>query len=220
MYDKDSVIKALQPVMDPELRMSIVDLGMVKRVEVDRENIFVQIALTVPGCPLVSQIEADIKKALGEESVVKVEFITMSEKELENVREKIRINSQNQNSVKEEPKTNIHGQEKQSVTGISKLEKKGIRNIIAIASGKGGVGKSFVTSMIASEIAKRGYLVGILDADVTGPSIAKVFGLEQRVRGGPQGIIPAETNFPSGISSVLKSILISLFCFSSICASI
>jgi Mrp family chromosome partitioning ATPase len=118
----------------------------------------------------------------------------MSEEELENVREKIRINSQNQNRVKEKSKTNIQGSEKQSVTGISKLEKKGIRNIIAIASGKGGVGKSFVTSMIASEMAKRGYLVGVLDADVTGPSIAKVFGLKQRVKGGPQGIIPAETN--------------------------
>jgi Mrp family chromosome partitioning ATPase len=62
--------------------------------------------------------------------------------------------------------------------GINRLERKGIRNVLAIMSGKGGVGKSFVTAFLAVELTRLGYKVGILDADITGPSIAKMFGLK------------------------------------------
>ena len=62
--------------------------------------------------------------------------------------------------------------------GINRLERKGIRNVLAIMSGKGGVGKSFVTAFLAVQLTRLGYKVGILDADITGPSIAKMFGLE------------------------------------------
>jgi Mrp family chromosome partitioning ATPase len=66
-----------------------------------------------------------------------------------------------------------------------------VKRVIAVVSGKGGVGKSFVTASLASATAKLGYKVGVLDADVTGPSIPKSFGLHQRVAGNDKGILPA-----------------------------
>lgn len=68
-----------------------------------------------------------------------------------------------------------------------------IKHVIGIVSGKGGVGKSFVTSSLASLMAKAGYKVGILDADITGPSIPKMFGLKGQVVGDERGMIPLET---------------------------
>lgn len=77
-----------------------------------------------------------------------------------------------------------------------------IKNIIGILSGKGGVGKSLVTSLIASKMAKLGYKVGILDADITGPSIPKSFGLNEQVYGDELGIYPAITKEGIKIMSV------------------
>ncbi|MFQ6134730.1 MAG: Mrp/NBP35 family ATP-binding protein [Nitrososphaerales archaeon] len=191
--DRESVIEALKPVIDPELGMSIVDLGMVKDVKVGGDDVYVKVALTVPGCPLVDKIRDDIKTALKDASSVDVEFVSMNEEELEEVREKLRRRAADESKGAEADKSSLPQSTKQPVTGITRLAKTGIRNIIAVASGKGGVGKSFVTGMLASELAKRGYLVGVLDADITGPSMAKVFGLTERVKGGPTGIIPAET---------------------------
>ena len=68
-----------------------------------------------------------------------------------------------------------------------------INKIIGILSGKGGVGKSMVTSLLAVELAKKGYKVGIMDADITGPSIPKMFGLGNQLFGDEIGIFPAES---------------------------
>ena len=68
-----------------------------------------------------------------------------------------------------------------------------IKNVIGVVSGKGGVGKSFVTSSLAVSMAKAGYKVGILDADITGPSIPKMFGAHEQVCGDERGMIPYET---------------------------
>ncbi|MDD2534509.1 MAG: Mrp/NBP35 family ATP-binding protein [Eubacteriales bacterium] len=68
-----------------------------------------------------------------------------------------------------------------------------IRSIIGVASGKGGVGKSMVTTLLAANLARKGYRVGILDADITGPSIPKAFGLEDRLEGFDGGIFPSKT---------------------------
>ena len=68
-----------------------------------------------------------------------------------------------------------------------------IKNVIGVVSGKGGVGKSFVTSSLAVSMAKAGYKVGILDADITGPSIPKMFGAHEQVFGDERGMIPYET---------------------------
>ncbi len=68
-----------------------------------------------------------------------------------------------------------------------------IKHIVAVVSGKGGVGKSMVTSMLATEMSRRGYKVGILDADITGPSIPKAFGINDKAMQNELGILPAET---------------------------
>lgn len=81
-----------------------------------------------------------------------------------------------------------------------------IKKVIAVVSGKGGVGKSFVTSSLATELAAKGYKVGILDADITGPSIPKMFGLNKRAVGNEQGIIPIETK--NGIKVMSVNVLL------------
>ena len=77
-----------------------------------------------------------------------------------------------------------------------------VKHVIGIVSGKGGVGKSFVTSSLAVRMAKAGYKVGILDADITGPSIPKMFGVHGKVLGDERGMIPAETKEGIKIMSV------------------
>lgn len=77
-----------------------------------------------------------------------------------------------------------------------------IKHIIAVVSGKGGVGKSMVTSMLAVEMSRRGYSVGILDADITGPSIPKAFGVTDRAMQNELGILPAETKTGIKVMSV------------------
>ena len=80
-----------------------------------------------------------------------------------------------------------------------------INKVIGICSGKGGVGKSFVTSVVAAKLAREGYKVGILDADATGPSIPKAFGLSGKLKGSQEGIIPAISH--SGIQIVSVNLL-------------
>jgi Mrp family chromosome partitioning ATPase len=112
----------------------------------------------------------------------------MTRKELEELRLKLQTRASSSPTPKGGP----------VAPGIERLGKRGVRSIIAVVSGKGGVGKSFVTSMLASELKKRGYEVGVLDADLTGPSIAKVLGVAGKPYKGPNGgIFPLRTR--SGI---------------------
>ena len=77
-----------------------------------------------------------------------------------------------------------------------------IKKVVAVGSGKGGVGKSSVTSLLAVMMARRGYKVGILDADITGPSIPNAFGLRQKAQGSELGILPAETHMNIKVMSI------------------
>ena len=81
-----------------------------------------------------------------------------------------------------------------------------IKHVIGVVSGKGGVGKSFVTASLASMMAKAGYKVGILDADITGPSIPKAFGLHTKCRGSEEGILPVSTE--TGIDVISLNLLL------------
>jgi Mrp family chromosome partitioning ATPase len=146
---------------------------MVRDVSIDGSHVKVTIALTVAHCPLAKTLQADVEKALKKSSEVEsvsVETTAMSKTELNELRTQL----QNRATQTQPPQGNSPG------PGIDRLGKRDLRNIIAIASGKGGVGKSFVTSMLAVQLRRLGYEVGILDADLTGPSIAKVFGLKER----------------------------------------
>ena len=94
----------------------------------------------------------------------------------------------------------------QGLTTLPTDAKSNIKHVIAVVSGKGGVGKSLVTSLLASQMQKRGFKVGILDADVTGPSIPKTFGITGHVVADIDGIFPAQTE--SGIKVMSVNLLL------------
>jgi len=201
MLDKAAILEQLKGVLDPEIGISIVDLNMVRDIGINEDGIVqVKIALTVQHCPMAKTLQADVEKAVGKLDGVKsvnVETTAMSKKELEELRVKLTARGTNSQTSQSGENTSTAG------PGINKLGKRGIRNIIAIVSGKGGVGKSFVTSMLATELRREGYEVGVLDADLTGPSIAKVFGLSGKPYKAPNGlIVPAKSKTGIKVMSI------------------
>jgi len=200
MIDRNDIIESLKGVLDPEIGISIVDLNMVRDIEINDGDVKVTIALTVAHCPLAKTLQADVERALKKSrqvTTVKVETTSMSKGELNDLRVRLQTKTT-------QPSAELRG----SVgPGIERLGKRGIRNIIAIASGKGGVGKSFVTSMLATELRRQGYEIGILDADLTGPSIAKVFGLQEKPYKSPSGqIVPVRTK--TGIKAMSINLIL------------
>lgn len=190
---------ALKDVIDPELHIPIVNLQMIKNVEIQDDKVKILVALTVSGCPLAKTISDDVQKAIMKLGVkaVEVETSVMTKQELDEVRNIIKSKMSTQSSQQVAPGT--------MPPGINRLDKKGIRNIIAIMSGKGGVGKSFATSFLAVQLTRLGYKVGILDADVTGPSIAKMFGLK-----GPLSVTPDKHVLPGTSKSGIKIVSMNL----------
>jgi ATP-binding protein involved in chromosome partitioning len=159
---REEISKALEQVIDPELKRNVVELDMVRDVLISGGDVTVTIALTVPGCPLRASFEEQVASALlpleGVERVG-LEFDVMSPDEKAALTEKLR------GSVTERTK------------GIS-LDRD--TRVIAIASGKGGVGKSSLTVNLAAAFDRLGHSVGILDADVYGHSIPHLLGIDQR----------------------------------------
>jgi ATP-binding protein involved in chromosome partitioning len=160
MVTKEAILHQLSKIEDPELKRPLTELDMVKSVDIDGSNVTVGITLTVPGCPLKEKISSDIvagvKKA-GDIDNVKVVFDVMTDEQRERLRQKLGYGS---------------SPESQSAT-INKFAKR----YIAVSSGKGGVGKSTVTANIAVAMAKKGFKVGLLDADVYGFSIPRMLGI-------------------------------------------
>ena len=199
MVSKDQVMASLKDVIDPELHISIVNLQMVKNVEVQGDKVKVLIALTVGGCPLSKTISNDVEKAVTKLPGVKtvnVETTVMTKEELGQLRSKIQ--GQMAAAQAQKPGSTMP-------PGINRLERKGIRNVLAIMSGKGGVGKSFVTAFLAVQLTRLGYKVGILDADITGPSIAKMFGLK-----GPLFVTPDKHVLPAVTRTGIKVVSMNL----------
>jgi ATP-binding protein involved in chromosome partitioning len=159
---RDEILKALEQVIDPELRRSVIELDMVRNVAIDEGEVSVTIALTVPGCPLRSSFEDQVEHALrpiaGVERV-NLAFDVMSPEE------------------KAALTTKLRGTVTERTEGIS-LDRS--TRVIAVASGKGGVGKSSLTVNLAVAFNRLGQRVGILDADVYGHSIPHLLGIRQR----------------------------------------
>ncbi|MDG6908228.1 MAG: Mrp/NBP35 family ATP-binding protein [Nitrososphaerota archaeon] len=200
MPTKDELLSKLREVIDPEIGLNIVDLGMVKNVSLEGDKASLDIALTVKGCPLSATIERDATRVLTEVpgvSSVSIKMGTMSKEEMNALGARLQEMRSKQKSVGKAPGLSA---------GIDRLEKKGIQNVIAVMSGKGGVGKSYVTAMLAVELRRQGYEVGVLDGDITGPSIAKVFGLAGKPLADESGVIPKKTS--SGIKVISMNLLL------------
>ena len=174
------VIEALRPVQDPELHRSIVDLGMVKGVNIDGGRVGVLIALTVPGCPLKAEITTRVTDAVGPldgVDAVTVDMTVMSDEDRAAVREQMGGGGHGATGTAAAPAAG--GQRLGHEEGrVNQFMKAGSRTrILGISSGKGGVGKSSVTVNTAIELARLGYEVAVLDADVYGFSVPKMLGI-------------------------------------------
>ena len=159
---RDDVLKALEQVIDPELRKPVTELDMVRDVRIEGGDGAVTIALTVAGCPLRSSFQEQVQRTVGALPGVErvgLAFDVMSPEERQALTARLR------GGVTERTK------------GIS-LDAS--TRVLAVASGKGGVGKSSVTVNLAAALADEGQSVGILDADVYGHSIPHLLGVQQR----------------------------------------
>ncbi|MBI4882771.1 MAG: Mrp/NBP35 family ATP-binding protein [Actinobacteria bacterium] len=174
----DQIIEALRPVQDPELRRSIVELGMVRDVTVgDDGMIGVQIALTVAGCPLRNEIQSRVGDAVTQLAGVTgfaLDFTVMTDQEREALRDKLHGHSHSPQSGGQQQG---HGHAEGKPVPFNQPGNK--TRPLLIASGKGGVGKSSVTVNLAVALAGQGYSVGVVDADIYGYSVPRMLGTER-----------------------------------------
>ncbi len=186
MVTNEQVLAALSKVIDPELGRDLVSLNMVRDIQITEGRVAFTMVLTIAACPLKNHMADDARKKLRElEGVqsVDIEFGAMTDDERKNALGTARP---------ELPKLNTMNR---------------IGRVISVMSGKGGVGKSSITALLAVALARSGQKVGILDADITGPSIPKLFGLPGGgLRGSHMGILPAVT--PAGIRIVSSNLML------------
>ena len=161
MPTTEQISAVLGEIQDPELHRGLNELNMVRNIAIEGSQVTVLIALTIPGCPLKDYfhtvIPAKIKEAYPDVSHVEVQLTSMTEEE----RKALTGNLREDNTA---PFARSDSQ----------------TQVIAIGSGKGGVGKSTTTVNIAASLAKQGHSVGLLDADVWGFSIPRMLGLHER----------------------------------------
>lgn len=189
MITKDQVRDALQAVMDPQLGRSIVDLGMIRDVEIEDSEVRFTLALITSAYPLrdelLSQSEAAVLSLDGVAKVdTKVAEMSADER-------RVLLDELGQGGD-------------ESFSLAAKLNS--VKHVVAVMSGKGGVGKSLVASLLAVALRREGQDVGVLDADITGPSIPKMFGIKGHPAASPLGVLPMESS--SGIKVMSINLLL------------
>lgn len=166
MATTEEIKQALTRVMDPELGKNVVELGMIRDIQVTDGQVKILLALTVAGCPMRDQLRNQTQAAAA--SVPGVDQVTV---EL--------------TSMSAEERQKVHSRAPSPAMNLNQIGR-----IVAVLSGKGGVGKSSVTSLLATALQRQGLMVGVLDADITGPSIPRMFGITGPVPSVPFGILP------------------------------
>jgi len=172
---RQDVIEALRPVQDPELHRSIVDLDMVREITLELPVVKVQIALTTPGCPLKAEIQSRVSTAVvGLEGVERVEldFTSMTDAERQALRQQL-LGDPAATAGSQQAHGHAEGR------SIPFADPGSRTRVLLIASGKGGVGKSSVTTNLGIALAQRGKSVAVVDADVWGFSIPRMLGVHR-----------------------------------------
>ncbi len=157
---EEQVTEALRAVIDPELRQNIVDLGMVRSIEIDGGRVEVVVSLTTAGCPIRNHFEQAVAQnvmALDGVDSVGVGFDVLNDSEKANLQQKLGRPG-----------------------GLPEGALAKVKNVICVASGKGGVGKSTMTANLAAALQAEGKKAGALDADVYGYSIPRMLGVNSR----------------------------------------
>jgi ATP-binding protein involved in chromosome partitioning len=184
MPTKDQVLDALRAVIDPELRKDIVELEMVRSIDVHPNGVVdVMVSLTTAGCPIRNHFQTGVAQAVREvEGVtgVNVSFDVLSDSEKQALGRKLGRGSLPEGALAQ------------------------VQNVICIGSGKGGVGKSSVTANLAAALASQGKRVGVLDADVWGYSQPRMLGLgaERPKVNGQRQIIPLQAHDGISVMSI------------------
>ncbi len=165
-----SVVAAMRGVIDPELGEDLVELGMYLGCQIGEDgSVTVQVALTTAGCPLRTQLQRDVTARVGSlpgVTSVHVRTSEMSATQKKDVMVRARLRAR-----ENPPATEIPGRTR----------------VLAVSSGKGGVGKSSVTVNLAAGLAGRGFVVGLLDADIAGFSVPRMLGMDGRLEAHPAG---------------------------------
>ena len=159
---EEAVLNSLRSVEDPDLKRDVVSLGFIKKLNVEGGRVSFDLELTTPACPLKAQL-----KTAAEEAVRRIEGVT---------------------EVNVEVTSNVSAHR---VPGSEEILPD-VKNIVAIASGKGGVGKSTVSVSLAVALAKSGARVGLLDTDIYGPSIPIMMGVTEKPEIKGEKLIPIE----------------------------
>ena len=187
----DEVFAALRTVIDPELHVDIVSLGMVPGVTIDEGIVTVSVKLTIGGCPLRAEIKREIQDRVGVHpgvDEVRIDWGEMTPEERSEVMGRARRAAQ-----ESAPETAVPSS----------------CRVIAVASGKGGVGKSSVTVNLAAGLAARGFTVGVLDADIWGFSVPRLLGMSDRMEAsevdGRPRIIPNRRTVGEGTLEVVST---------------
>ena len=185
MITDKQVIDALRGVMHPEIKRNLVELEMIRDVSVEDESVTLTLALPFAEIPIKDDLVRMVKGAVARlDATLQVE-VNLTEM---NQKERAAFMTASEGGPKPAQSANK------------------IANVIAVLSGKGGVGKSSVAALLAVTLHRRGERVGVLDADITGPSIPKMFGLHEPPPMSPAGILPAET--PGGIEVMSINLLL------------